>query len=225
MSGSNLPAAPAGSGSIPDLASLDQFNVNRSGQIEGIGASLYHYQAYAAAGQNQLTFFQTPAGQGGLTKADTNMEGAGFLPSPKRFLVQGIEIYYWPGSVPSPAQGAVVANNINDAYKVMQTGWLDFYIGSKSYLTEAPISRMPPSTGLSGIEAIAAATTGAAAAGTVNVVDYARFGGSPYRLNPPILLVPTQNFNVTLNWPALVTTAVAGKIGIVLKGILYRNSQ
>lgn len=224
MSGTNLPANP-GSGSIPDLASLDQYNVNRSGQVEGIGASLYHYQAYAAAGQNQLQFFNAAVGLGGLTYADTNMDQPGSLASPKRFLIQGIEVYYWPGSVPSPAQGAIVANNINDAYKVMQTGWLDLFIGSKSYLTEAPISRLPASTGLAGIEAITAATTGAAAAGTVNVVDYARFAGSPYRLNPPILLVPTQNFKVTLNWPALVTTAVAGRIGIVLKGILYRNSQ
>ena len=35
---------------IPSLGDLQQYNVNRPGQIEGIRASLYDFQTYANAG-------------------------------------------------------------------------------------------------------------------------------------------------------------------------------
>lgn len=207
---------------LPTLQELDKFNVNRAGQVEGIRQSLYDFQTYAQAGQTGLTFYQVPIGQSGKTKADTNMEVAGSLPAPKRFLVESIEVHFYPGN-PISATGAIVAENWNDVYDVSKSGWLDFFIGSKSYLTEAPIGRFAQSTGLQGTGAVTDATT--AAASRVTVIDYARFGGMPYLMQPPILLVPTQNFNVSLNWPTAVAIAVAARIGIVMKGILYRNSQ
>lgn len=207
---------------LPTLQELDKFNVNRAGQVEGIRQSLYDFQTYAQAGQTGLTFYQVPIGQNGKTKADTNMEVAGSLPAPKRFLVESIEVHFYPGN-PISATGAIVAENWNDVYDVSKSGWLDFFIGSKSYLTEAPIGRFAQSTGLQGTGAVTDATT--AAASRVTVIDYARFGGMPYLMQPPILLVPTQNFNVSLNWPVAVQIAVAARIGIVMKGILYRNSQ
>lgn len=207
---------------LPTLQELDKFNVNRAGQVEGIRQSLYDFQTYAQAGQTGLTFYQVPIGQSGKTKADTNMEVAGSLPAPKRFLVESIEVHFYPGN-PISATGAIVAENWNDVYDVSKSGWLDFFIGSKSYLTEAPIGRFAQSTGLQGTGAVADSTT--AAASRVTVIDYARFGGMPYLMQPPILLVPTQNFNVSLNWPTAVAIAVAARIGIVMKGILYRNSQ
>lgn len=210
---------------IPTLDQLQQYNVNRAGSIEAVRASLYDFQVYAAAGQTSLTFFQVPQGQGGKTKSDTNMEAAGSLPAPKQFLIESIECHFYPGS-PVDAFTAVAAAlpvQGQDVYDVMKSGWLDLFIGSKSYLTEAPIGRFPPSTGmkLTGSATSNSATTG------ITKSEYATFGGQIYKLSPEILLVPTQNFNVTLNWPALVpmTSTIAGRIGIVLKGILYRNSQ
>lgn len=210
---------------IPTLDDLQKYNVNRAGQVEGIKQSLYDFQPYVAAGQNSLQFFQVPQGQGGKTKADTNMESAGQLPAPKRFFVQSIEIHFYPGSpIDSFAvAAAALPSQADDVYTVLKSGWLDFFIGSKSYLTEAPIGRFPSSTGLKMNSAVA---SNSATVGEVKS-EYANFGGKVYNLDPGILLVPTQNFNLSLNWPALVPlpSTIAGRIGIVLNGILYRNSQ
>ncbi len=208
---------------IPTLEQLQAYNVNRPGDIEGIRSSLYDFQTYPQAGSSKLTFFQTPQGQAGKTLVDTNMETAGSLPAPKRFLVESIEVYFFPGSPVATFGAQAAALNVQDCYELAQSGYLDFYIGSKSYLQEAPIGRFPPSNGLSVSAAVADATT--AAADSQTLVDYARFGGMVYRMDPPILLVPTQNFNVSLNWTTPAALNSAGRIGVVMKGILYRNSQ
>lgn len=44
-------------------------------------------------------------------------------------------------------------------------------------------------------------------------------------MNPPVMLEPTQNFKVTLNFPTAVAITNAGRIGVNLHGVLYRNSQ
>lgn len=207
---------------IPSLQELQQYNVNRPDQIEATKSSLYDFQTYAQAGQTQLQFFQVPRGQSSKTLADTNMTVAGMLPAPQSFLIQRIEIYFFPLNTVS-ATGAIVAANWNDSYAVAKSGWLELFIGSKPYLDEAPLLKFPPSTGLTGNGAVSDTTT--AAASRVTVIDYASFGGEPYEMNPPILLVPNQNFTVTLNWPSAVAVTVAARIGINMRGILYRNSQ
>lgn len=210
---------------LPTLAELEQYNVNRPGDLEGVKASLYDFQAYPAIGATQLTFFQVPIGQSGKTKFDTNMEIAGSLPAPKRFLIQSIEIYYYPGSTVDTfaAAAAALPSQADDVYSFIQHGWIDVFIGSKSYLTESPLGRLPPSTGMKLHSAVA---SNSATVGEVKS-EYAVAGGAQYLMQPPILLVPTQNFNVTLNWPALVPTpsTIAARVGVVMKGILYRNSQ
>lgn len=210
---------------IPTLDELQKYNVNRAGQVEGIRQSLYDFQVYAAAGQTSLTFFQVPVGQAGKTKADTNMESAGQLPAPKRFFVESIEIMFFPGSAIDSftVAAAALPQQADDVYTVMKSGFLDFFIGSKSYLTEAPLGRFPSKTGLKMNSALA---SNSATVGEVKS-EYANFGGQVYKLDPGILLVPTQNFNLTLNWPTAVAlpSTVAARIGVVLNGILYRNSQ
>lgn len=207
---------------IPSNA--QQFSVNRSAK-EAIRSSLYDFQTYALAGQALLTFFQVPVGQAGKTKADTNMEAAGSLPSPKQFLVETIECYFFPG-VPIDTIASTATNTAkqaDDTYQVAQSGFLDFFIGSKSYLTEAPIGRFPPSTGLK----LETSLAGTFAAPNMVKSEYAAMTGLLYRVQPEILLEPTQNFNVSLNWPAAVPlpSGVNGRIGIVMRGLLYRNSQ
>ncbi len=211
--------------SIPSLDELRGYNVNRPGQYEGIRQSMYDFTTYAAAGQTSLTFFQLPIGQSGKTKADTNMEAAGSLPAPKHFFVMSIEVHFWPGI--EAAQFAAAASDLDsileDTYTLHKSGYLDFFIGSKSYLTEAPVGRFPPKTRLYASSAVASnsATVGE------SKLDYAAMSGQPYVLDPGVLLVPTQNFNVTLNWPTAVALPSGndGRIGIVLNGIQYRLSQ
>ena len=217
----------------PSLEALEKYNVNRSGQFEAVRQTLYDFQSYAVAGQTQLTFFQLPVGQGGKTLADTNMEVAGQIPNPKMFLIQSIEIMLLPSgavnstALPSVGAAADAASAlVNDIYNVGKSGWLELFIGSKPYLREAPLMRFPPKVKLDGFAGVTSTLTAGAA--TMSQIAYAAWGGRPYMLTPPILLKPTQNFNITLNWPAAVALAAANtgaRIGVIMDGILYRNSQ
>lgn len=209
----------------PALADLQKYNVNRAGQMEVVRQSLYDFQTYSRLGQTQLTFFQLPIGQNGKTKADTNMDTAGSLPNPKNFFVTSIEIAFFPGVNIDTFNAAAAANPsmADDVYTFAKSGYLDFFIGSKSYLTEAPLGRFPSKNR---IALDVAAATNSATVGEVKS-QYAALSGQPYIMDPGILLVPTQNFNVTLNWPALVAlpSGQDARIGVILNGYLYRNSQ
>jgi len=215
---------------IPNLSDLMQYDVNRRGQYEGIRQSLYDFTTYANAGQTSLQFFQVPQGQGGKTIADTNMNSAGQLPQPQHFLVESIELYLFPGVLPGTiVTTAAETEFANDVYSVAKSGSLDFFIGSKSYLQEAPLGRFPPKTRLQVNAAHALTELQAVAADSEIQVstEYAAGIGRPYYLDPPVLLVPNQNFNLTLSWPAAVAlpSGVDARIGVVLDGILYRQSQ
>lgn len=212
---------------IPQLEDLLNYDVNRRGEYEGIRQSFYDFTTYDAAGQTELQFFQTPKGQGGKSIEDTNMTSAGQLPQPQHFLVESIEIYLYPGVDPVTAAEQVLApsNFANDMYAVAQQGALDFFIGSKSYLIEAPLNRFPPKTKLETQFAVDLEQTTPADAQFSG--DYAAFCGRPYYLDPPVLLVPNQNFAVTLVWKTAVPlpSTENARIGVVLDGLLYRQSQ
>lgn len=213
-------------GAAPTLAELAQYNVNRPDQVEVVKASLYDTLAYAQAGQTQLQFFQTPKGQGGKTLADTNMTLAGSLASPQSFLIKTIELYFYPSETPgnlSADDTPIAPTFLNDVWKFYKPGgWLELFIGSKAYLDEAPLQKFPPSNGLSGFGFSSDASSGAA---TSVMANYASAGGPVYEVDPPILLVPTQNFVVTLNWPTAVALSAAGTVVCQMGGYLYRNSQ
>ncbi len=217
-------------GKIPTLADLQQFDVNRRGEYEGIRQTFYDSATYIAAGQTQLQFFQTPRGQSSKTIADTNMTSAGQLPQPQHFLVESIEILLFPGVLPTTKLTTIAASEFaNDMYTVEKSGSLNFFIGSKTYLEEAPIGRFPPKTKMGSESAHAISELQAVAADSELQVstDYAAWSGRPYYLDPPVLLVPNQNFSVTLNWPAVVAlpSLADAKMYVVLDGILYRQSQ
>ena len=217
-------------GNIPDLAELQAYAVNRKGMYEGIRQTLYDYQVYASGGQTSLTFFQVPLGQGGKTIDDTNIEVAGSLPQPKHFLVESIEIRFWPGVEPVTVVTTIAESEFtNDVYAFAKSGSLNFFIGSKTYLEEAPVGRFPPKTKIEAEFAVALEFKQAAAANAEEQVtmDLAYMCGRPYFINPATLLIPTQNFKVTLNWAAAVAlpSGQDARIGVVLDGVLYRQSQ
>jgi len=215
---------------VPTRAELSRYSVNRPGW-EAVKQSLYDFQAYAAAGQSQLTFFALPVGQSSKTLSDTNMTLAGQLPKNQEFLVQSIEIAFYPttptvaAAMPSffGAQAAQVI--INDAYIVGRAGNLTLTIGAKPYLQEAPLGRFPAKTQFELSAAAADATTAGAALQTRT--GYGKWAGRPYLLDPaPLLLPENQNFSVSLNWPEGVQAiSNPGRIGVILDGILYRRSQ
>lgn len=211
---------------IPTLDELSQYNVNRPDQIEAIKQSLYSRLTYTAAGVAQLKFFQTQVGAAASpTLGTTNMRAAGSLPAPLSFLVQTIELFMFPTAVlTATGAAAVVAAFSNDIWLMSKgVGWLEFYIGSKAYLDEAPLMKFPPRAGLGGFTSMAGQGTDDA----FTILNYASPSGPVYDLVPPILLVPTQNFEITLNWPTATTVVLSADMDIVcnLGGILYRNSQ
>ena len=217
---------------IPNRRDLARYSVNRDGW-EVISQTLYDFQAYAAAGQTQLTFFAVQAGQSGKTLSDTNMTLAGQLPANQEFLVESIEVIFYP-TVPAVAAqnpaafGAqAVANIVNDVYVVSRTGNLKFEIGSKPYLQEAPLGRFPPKTYMHVEAALSDVST--AGASFQSRIAYAHTAGRPYFIQPEMLrLISTQNFAITLNWPEGVQALPSGnpgRIGVVLDGVLFRKSQ
>lgn len=211
---------------LPIQSPLDlaKYRVNRAGQLEMLRQSLYDFQAYAQAGQTQLIFFQVPQGQSGKTFGDTNMSIAGSLPAGQQFLVQSIEIKFYPGSNPSTGPVADAPEPfVNDTWLFAKSGWLEFNVGSKNYLREAALDRFPPKTKLDGWASITSTLTAGAA--TEDRISYATLAGRPYPIDPYILLESTQNFNVTLNWPTAVALTNAARVGLVLDGVLVRNSQ
>lgn len=198
----------------PNIQMLKRYNVNREGQFEVIWQPHYEYMAYAAAGQNQLTFFQNPVGAvaGGLST--TNMRSAGQFPRPQEFLITGLQVTFEVGAVVVGA--AAIATNVQDAFDVMNSGNLELFIGSKAYLNDAPIGVFPQQYGLQ-IED----EQGTGAFGS----NYARPQGKYYSITP-VKVPANQNFNVTLNWPeGVVTVTTAAVIGVRLDGFLYRLSQ
>lgn len=215
---------------VPTRAELSKYSVNRPGW-EAIKQSLYDYQAYAAAGQTNLTFFALPVGQSSKTLSDTNMTLAGQLPKNQEFLIQSIEVFFSPttptvaAQMPAAFGAQAIAQIINDSYIVGRAGNLTLTIGSKPYLQEAPLGRFPQKAAFTVDGALADVTT--AGASLQSRLAFGQWRGRPYLLDPaPLLLPENQNFSVSLAWPEGVQAITnPGRIGVILDGILYRRSQ
>lgn len=223
-------------GGIPQFKNLDAFAVNRMGW-EAIRQSLYDSTSYVAAGQPTLTFFQIPLGQGtgfgGGVKSysDTNMQLAGQMPANQVYLVQSIEILLEPttptvtAQMPAVFGAQAVAAIVNDVYIVRRSGNLNFFIGSKSYLQEAPLMRFPSKTKFDLSAALADVSS--TAASLQSRIAFGDAIGRPYILSPgDIQLESSQNFNVQLGWPEgnqAITNPM--RVFVILDGVLYRRSQ
>lgn len=203
------------------ISALSQYNPNRPDATEAVWQPFYHFQSYAAAGQTSLTFFQTPKGQLTAGYADTNMEAAGQFPAPTAFLCTAIMVAFFPAGNPSVTgtQG-VVSAYWNDATAVANTGYLEMLIGSKVYMRDAPTGKFPPNFTVNGVFG----GYGTATAAAIAQVGFARAAGRYCEITP-FLIPQSQNFNVTLYWPTAQAVSATGRIGVVLDGFYYRQSQ
>ncbi len=226
------------------------YTVQRPWEAEGIRQRLYDNLLYPTAGATQFRFFQNPKGQGlstspgnannPKTDADTNMTQPGTLPSPQMFLCTSIELVLTPGSVATantftpqvistfiavPVAGTVPISSgaLNDLNAILPYGWLNFTIMSKSYLTEAGLISFPPKVCMSVDSSVA---TNSATTGTIAIAS-GKAVGRPYYMNPPVLLMPTANFEITVNFPVVIATPSGfnARLGCILDGFLYRNAQ
>jgi hypothetical protein len=226
---------------INNLTDANNYSVNID-KYETIQQSLYDSAAYATGGQNQLAFFGQPQGAGisavsGLPKTleDTNMTAAGSLPNMQAYIVTSVEIDVQPGFgdpqslFPAGVQPAdfgaeAVATSINDAWIIRATGYLQFTIGSKPYLQEGPLMKFPASNDLEIDAAVCDAST--AGADLQTRISYAKSVGPAYILAPNnLLLIPMQNFSVTLNWSTPQAVTTTARLFVRLMGQLLRSAQ
>lgn len=233
----------------PMLSQVKKYAVNKAGEAECIGQSLYDFVLYPTAGQININFFQNPVGQGLSSSpgnanqpkalSDTNMRAPGQLPSPQMFLLTNIQVIVQPGSVSTantftpqhpfdfvavPSDTAMLSGvSVNDCSAILESGWLQCDVASKNYLTEAKLNRFPAKAKsvLDAAVSTNSATTGAMSFGLLTA------GGEPYPIDPPILIPSNQNFSITAQWPVAVATPSGfnARIGVVLDGYLYRSVQ
>ncbi len=91
---------------VPQLQQFEQFAVNMLGTRDVQWLPLYDSALYAAAGQQQLNFFQLQQGQGATSQpgaagtkgiGDTNMTLSGQIAAPQQFMAVGIELQFPEG--------------------------------------------------------------------------------------------------------------------------------
>lgn len=210
----------------PDMLRPETYGVNVPNVMEAITQPLYSYVSYPAAGTAQpLNFFQSAPG-GTVTLEDTNMQLPGQLPAPQSFLIQAIGIDYLPGTAASRFGAQSANGQLNDLYAILRRGYLELEIGSKVYLRLGPLMQLPPRAHVNGVAAVADATTAGANLQTMVQVG---FSDGPVFSPRPLLIPPSQNFKVSLSWPAgavaIPSADANARIGIQLGGTLYRPAQ
>ena len=230
---------------FPSAADFNARRVTNPSQSEVIRQRLYDYQIYPQAGISQLTFFQTPVGQGttsavgatvGTAKTfwDTNMELGGQLPSGKAFMIESVEVVFFAGSTATgfiPASEAFVGASaassqvltLTDTNSFYQSGLLELNVLSKNYLRETPAIAFPPKANFD----LSAAYGNGATTAISQGAQLLKASGRPYFVEPSIALQPAVNFEVTLKYPSAVSLASGfnGRVGIILDGYTMRASQ
>lgn len=216
------PARRAGLGRTPlSLSDLVFYNPNRPDATEAIWQPFYDFQSYGTAGATSFIFFQVPNGQSSKTFADTNMVLPGQFPAPTAFLCTAIMVCFFPGAATSATGTQGVANNNwIDVVEVAEAGFLELTIGSKPYLRDAPIGKFAPNFTVNGVFN----GYGSSTAGQIAYTGFARAAGRYYEITP-FLIPQSQNFNVTLYFPTAQTVNTTGRIGVILDGFYYRQSQ
>ena len=235
------PTRMFGHPSVPGVYSYEEakarFSVYNYDLHEVLTTSLYDSAPYAAAGVNQLTFFQNGIGQGvgfgGGTKtlSDTNINTNGLLPNGVTFLVQEIEIEIQPTTPTVAAQMPAVfglqaaALLVNDAYIIGRAGSVTLQILQKNYLTEAPVGQFVPRYDFDVSGAFSDTTTAAAA--SQSRMAFGKWIGRSYVLSPVDLrLAEMMNFAVIIKYEeGLQVVSNPARLFVRLRGLEYRLSQ
>lgn len=206
--------------SMPDFAA---FQTELRGYNEVVRWPLYHYRAYATGGQTQLTFFDQTEGSATLGRADTNMQAQNQLPGAQMHVAHSLRVLTFPAFADFSVVGVAGAVAQAEWLRLLITGsWAEVTISDKLYLIAAPLTLLPAGCGIGTVfqnPGIALATS----FGHVN-------NGHPsneaiYKLDPPLGILPTRTFSVTLNWRAVQAVTTAGRIGVILDGWRLRSVQ
>lgn len=211
---------------IPNIGfaqELGQFAAEFGGGVsEVVRWFLYSYNTYLAAGHTELIFFSTPVAQATNGYGDTNMQQAGAMAGNEAFVILAIR------AIPQPAQadydtaaaGTPVAfGQWNEVFQ--RNVWIELRISDKLYQQGGPLIRFPQGDG-----------PGTVIAGNATVTrNVAWFnnghpsGMATYKVDPPLLILPTRTFNLTSRWRTALAVASPGKLGFELEGYRLRVIQ
>ncbi|MCI0372304.1 MAG: hypothetical protein L0214_13255 [candidate division NC10 bacterium] len=215
-----LSVLPPSIGAMPDFRA---FQNELAGYNEVVRWPLYSYKAYATTGQTQLTFFDQTDGTATLGRADTNMQAPNQLPGNQMHVAHALRVLTFPAFADFAAVGVVGSVAAGEWLRALITGsWCEVTISDKLYLIAAPLTLLPAGCGVGTF----VENSGIATANTFGHVN----NGVPsneaiYKLDPPLGILPTRTFGVTLNWRAVQTVTTAGRIGTILDGWRLRSVQ
>lgn len=217
----------------PDLAQFLNAFVVQGQTIEMIDEPLYDRLQYPTAGPASLSFFQTAVGQGlssettgGATVAksfaDTNLEGTGGqLPAPQAFWVANIQFDFDPGSVSTASTytnqvptlfnataAATIQAGLNDKYVVLNSGFAEFFVGTKPYFRGGPLRMFPPEANMRVDASVSIAGTNAqpAAYGVELARSEGALGMPVRKLDPGVGIPTSMNFKLNATFPIVVAT-------------------
>lgn len=227
-------------------------NAMRAAKLEPIHQPLYSaYILDNTTAPAQALFFNYGVGGQVATNATsppnatdlhTNMVSAGFLPSPKMFLVTGIRIVpiELDATLTDLLQDTSAITNagptftgqdstlLEDLVRILYGSVFKFFVGTKNYLTN-PTWNVPANTGVQGeSNSLYGGGASAIAASTVQRLQTFHGAGRYFSLPAfPTMIVPQQNFNCTLEFPQTTrpTFGADRLVYAVLDGILGREVQ
>lgn len=232
---------------IPTGEDFNSRRVTNPAVSETIRQPLFDHIIYPAAGSRLLSMFALPAGQGitsapGATAADvksaadTNMALAGTLSSGQEFMIETIELSFYPGSVSTAntytidnltfflaAASAVPTAQVDDVNAFYASGYLELTILNKVYYTDAPLGKFPPRQRLVSHGAISSNSATTAEVG----FGGAYADGETCVLTPELSVQSAMSFGVNLRWPGVVAmpSTFNARVGCTLDGWMLRASQ
>lgn len=186
-------------------------NPQMANQPQVIPHILYDTQTYVSAATTKLTFFQTVQSD----KTLGNIEAPGSLPSPQFFAIESIGCDILT-QVTTAAGGVPGAINDVQLLSLIGRATLTLSYQNKDY-GPWPLSAFGASGGATGF--------GWGTFTAEESLQYANHGipnGQGYGVNQQIILKPTAQFAVVLNWGAAQTLTGNTPIRIWMYGALYR---
>lgn len=211
---------------IPNIGfsqELGQFAAEFQGGVsEVIRWFLYSYNTYATTGHTELIFFSTPVAQATNGYGDTNMQQAGAMAGNEAFVICAIRAIPMPAQADYDVAAAATPVAFGQWNEVFQRNvWLELRIADKLYQQGGPLIRFPQGDG-----------PGTVVAGAATVLRNVSWfnnghpsGQATYKVDPPILILPTRTFNLTFRWRTALLVTTAGKIGAELEGYRVRVIQ
>jgi len=221
-------------------------------KLEPVHQPIYSAAAFDnAAIPRSVLFFQYPIGGtvtgagtgtiGGATVWHTNLETAGFLATPKLYLVQGFRVIPHPlaagsaaGAAPSLKDDEATTGlatpdtdaQLQDIMFLWYTGVFHFTVGPKNYL-KVPLWNVPGNTGMEGFAGIGLSQN-APGASSISfqrsrvIQPVGRYFSLPQY---PILIPSQQSFNAEIQFPLPTNPTLVADSWVFcqLDGILGRE--